>query len=445
MEEYRDMDLTAEAFMRTLERPGLEETAAGIVLQAYIPDSFAYQKRLCQWARSRVASGGAPITLRLVKGANMESERCEASQKGWPQAPYMSKLETDANFHRMVCEAMKPENIAAVHVGIASHNLFDLAFALVLAQENGVLDRVQFEMLEGMANPQRRAVCELTQNLLLYAPVCHKENFINAIGYLIRRLDENTGPENFLRYAFRITAGSPEWRRLEEKFLAAAAAAEKVSAAPRRTQNRQLPPAPSAAVAGGWQHLENEPDTDFSLPHNSDWAKHLVAAWAPRQGAAAAEIPLVVAGEEIRDGRTLRECLDPSRPASSWAAIGRPAAATSIAPSPVPWPTRTAGGASMPRPASSGSAAWPRSFAAPGRTSWGRPWPTAEKRCRNPIRKSPKRSISSSSTGPTPAGGSNFLRSARSPRAWSPWSRPGTFPSPSPAAALPRRWRRAIR
>ncbi|MGO8688377.1 MAG: proline dehydrogenase family protein [Thermoguttaceae bacterium] len=314
MEEYRDMDLTAEAFMRTLERPGLEKAAAGIVLQAYIPDSFAYQKRLCHWARGRVAAGGAPITLRIVKGANLESERCEASQKGWPQAPYMSKLETDANFHRMVCEAMKPENVAAVRVGIASHNLFDLAFALVLAVENGVLDHVQFEMLEGMANPQRRALLELTENLLLYAPLCHKEDFINAIGYLIRRLDENTGPENFLRYAFRITAGSAEWRRLEEKFVAAAAAAENVSAAARRTQNRQLPPPPANAVARGWQHLENEPDTDFSLPHNSDWAKHLVAAWAPRHGSAAAEIPLVVAGEEIRDGRRVRECTDPSRP-----------------------------------------------------------------------------------------------------------------------------------
>jgi RHH-type proline utilization regulon transcriptional repressor/proline dehydrogenase/delta 1-pyrroline-5-carboxylate dehydrogenase len=313
MEEYRDMDLTAEAFMRTLERPGLEKVAAGIVLQAYVPDSFGYQKRLCQWARGRVSAGGAPVTLRIVKGANMESERCEASQKGWPQAPYMTKLETDGNFHRMVREAMKPENIAAVHVGIASHNLFDLAFALGLAADSGVLDRVQFEMLEGMANPQRRALFELTRNLLLYAPVCHKEDFINAIGYLIRRLDENTGPENFLRYAFRITSGSPEWQRLEEKFVAAAAAAEKVSASPRRTQNRQLPP-PAAAVARGWQHLENEPDTDFSLPHNSDWAKHLVAAWAPRQGSAAAEIPLVIAGEEIRDGRTVRECLDPSRP-----------------------------------------------------------------------------------------------------------------------------------
>src|SRR4029077_7907221 len=45
MEEYRDKELTAEVFMRTLDRPGLEPSLAGIALQAYIPDSFATQER----------------------------------------------------------------------------------------------------------------------------------------------------------------------------------------------------------------------------------------------------------------------------------------------------------------------------------------------------------------------------------------------------------------
>ena len=41
-----------------------------------------------QWARSRVAPAAARITVRIVKGANMESERVEASLRGWPQAPF---------------------------------------------------------------------------------------------------------------------------------------------------------------------------------------------------------------------------------------------------------------------------------------------------------------------------------------------------------------------
>ena len=314
MEEYRDKDLTAEAFMRTLDRPGLEEVRAGIALQAYIPDSFGTMLRIQEWARRRVAAGRGRITIRLVKGANMESERVEASLRGWPQAPYQTKLETDANYKHMIHELLKPENLAAMDVGIASHNLFDVAYGLVLAHERAALDRVQFEMLEGMANHQRRALFEMSRNLLLYAPACKREHFINAIGYLIRRLDENTGPENFLRHAFKIKVGTPEWLRLEKGFLDAFAAIEMTDMAPRRKQNRQLPPARVNAVPKGWEHLENEPDTDFSLPQNGEWARQIIEKWQPLEGDRAAQVPLVIGGQEVFEGRTIRECLDPSRP-----------------------------------------------------------------------------------------------------------------------------------
>lgn len=314
MEEYRDKELTAEAFMRTLDRPGLAHVRAGIALQAYIPDSYETMLQIQAWARKRVAGGGGRTTIRLVKGANMESERADASLHGWPQAPYSKKIETDANFKRMVQELLRPENLAAMDVGIASHNLFDLAYALVLTHERGAFDRVQFEMLEGMANHQRRALFELSRNVLLYAPTCKKEHFLNAIGYLIRRLDENTGPENFLRHAFKLTVDTPEWRKLEQGFLASFAAIATTPTTPRRTQNRLQPPAKINAVARGWQHLANEPDTDFALPQNGEWAQQIIAKWQPLCGDRAPQIPLVIGGEDILVGRAVRECLDPSRP-----------------------------------------------------------------------------------------------------------------------------------
>lgn len=314
MEEYRDKDLTAAAFMRTLDRTGLQQVRAGIALQSYIPDSHATLLAIQDWARRRVTAGGGRITIRLVKGANMEAERAESAVRGWPQAPYRSKLETDANYKRMLHALLEPENLAAMDVGVASHNLFDLAYGLVLAHERGALDHVQFEMLEGMANAQRRALFELSRNVLLYAPACRREHFINAIGYLIRRLDENTGPENFLRHAFRIEVDSPEWRHLEQGFLASFDAIASSSTAPRRVQDRNHPPEMPAAVDTSWQRLCNEPDTDFALPQNGVWAEAIIARWQARCGEHAAEVPLVVAGDEILSGRAVRECLDPSRP-----------------------------------------------------------------------------------------------------------------------------------
>lgn len=313
MEEYRDKELTAEVFMRTLDRPGLAQTRAGIALQAYIPDSFATQERISKWARRRVAGGGAPVTIRIVKGANMEMERVEASLRCWPQATYKTKLETDANYLRMITFGMQPENLAAVQLGVASHNLFSLAYSLVLAARAADADRVQFEMLEGMANHQRRALFELTRNMLLYAPACRQEDFTSAIGYLVRRLDENTGPDNFLRHAFRIDVGSDTWKKLERQFVESYELMPSVSSAPRRTQDRSVQIRPAALGSAGGS-FRNSADTDWSLPQNSSWAESIIEAWQSRCDAQAAKVPLVLAGQEVTDDRPTRDSNDPSRP-----------------------------------------------------------------------------------------------------------------------------------
>jgi len=315
MEEYRDMSVTAEAFMRTLDRPGMQQVRAGIALQAYLPDAWEMQKRINAWARQRVAAGGAPVTVRLVKGANLEMEKVDASLHGWPQAPYKFKTQVDANYKRMLREGLIPENIAAVHLGIASHNLFDLSYGLVLASATGSEDKVQFEMLEGMANHQRRALFEVVSNLLLYAPATRREQFIHAIGYLVRRLDENTGPDNFLAHAFKIEVGSEQWAKLERQFLESFELIETLPASPRRTQDRRKDNyAPEGLPGTALTDFVNEPDTDFALAQNLEWVRDLMRRWEGFCGDAAMEIPLLIAGDEVMDGRTVRQCIDPSRP-----------------------------------------------------------------------------------------------------------------------------------
>jgi RHH-type proline utilization regulon transcriptional repressor/proline dehydrogenase/delta 1-pyrroline-5-carboxylate dehydrogenase len=302
MEEYRDMLITAEVFMRTLSRPGLEQASGGIALQAYLPDSHGVQQQILDWARRRLAAGGSPVTMRLVKGANMEMERVEAALHGWPQAPYSSKIETDANYKKMLHVALQAENIAAARLGVASHNLFDVCYALVVAAEEGCLENVQFEMLEGMANHQRRALRELVDNVLLYAPACQQNDFLNAIGYLVRRLDENTGPQNYLRHTFRLQVDSPVWKELEQQFLESLAKMDTVSNQPRRQQDRSQPLELMAAdqTQEDWTCFENEPDTDFSLPANELWIRQQLQGWQ-QQASGSRHRPLVIAGNEVPD------------------------------------------------------------------------------------------------------------------------------------------------
>jgi RHH-type proline utilization regulon transcriptional repressor/proline dehydrogenase/delta 1-pyrroline-5-carboxylate dehydrogenase len=310
MEEYRDLDITKTAFMETLDQELFKNYSAGIVLQAYLPDSYNIQKELTEWAKKRVAAGGSPIKLRIVKGANMEMEQVESSIFNWPLAPYNNKLEVDANYKRMVEFGMRKENIEAVQLGIASHNLFELAFASTLAEERNLTDYFYFEMLEGMADHVRRALCEISGDVLLYAPVAKKDEFINAIAYLIRRLDENTSGENFLRYSCNLKTGSSKWKFLQEQFLASVEYMDKASETPNRIQNRTAEIFPEQMGTFYENEFHNEPDTDWSLSGNRKWAREIRKQWKQEPGDAPVKIQVVVAGREIFEDRQIREYMD---------------------------------------------------------------------------------------------------------------------------------------
>ncbi|MFD0894491.1 proline dehydrogenase family protein [Luteolibacter ambystomatis] len=307
MEEYRDLHLTCDAFRTVLDEPEFMKLEAGIVLQAYLPDSWPVQKDLIAWAKDRVARGGAGIKIRIVKGANLAMESVEAELHDWPLAPYDTKEEVDANFKRMVHEACKPETAKYVRHGVASHNLFDIAYTLLLRAREGTEDKVEFEMLEGMANHQARAVHEVAGGLLLYAPVVSREDFHSAIAYLVRRLDENTSEENFLHDLFDIAPGNAAWKRQEERFLRACARKDTVLAGPKRHQDRATEHTVALPVD---VPFHNADDTDYSLPQNRQWIRKTIDA---ARGVAIADIPLVIAGkEEAGASQTIGR--DPSRP-----------------------------------------------------------------------------------------------------------------------------------
>lgn len=307
MEEYRDLHITKELFKRVLDEPEFLHFSAGIVLQAYLPDSFFIQKELTEWSMKRLHRGGAPIKIRIVKGANLAMEQFEASIRGWPQAPFKTKHEVDANYKQMVTYGCTPEHAHAVYLGVASHNLFDICYAILLRAENNVVIEIHFEMLEGMADHIRRAVQKLTHDMLLYCPVATKEDFQSAIAYLIRRLDENTGPENFLRHSFGLKSGTKAWDEQVELFSKACHAMHHVNNHPRRTQDRTKDPEPLPIDSP----FENEPDTDFSLPQNIKWVHQTVNEWKDRQ---IDPIPLVINGKAIFQENPEGEGFDPSNP-----------------------------------------------------------------------------------------------------------------------------------
>lgn len=314
MEEYRDLYLTVAAFQRALNDPEFLHYPAGIVLQSYLPNSFVIQQELTSWAKERVAKGGTPIKIRIVKGANLGMERVEASLRCWPQAPYATKTEVDANYKRMVLYGSDPKNAECVHLGIGSHNLFDIAYALLLRAENQIEPYVCFEMLEGMADHIRRVVQTLSGDMLLYCPTATREEFQYAVAYLVRRLDETTAPENFLRQMFNLYPESSEWALQADLFARACEQAYDVATQSRRLQDRNFPPLKPPLDSP----FQNEPDTDWTLPQNRQWAETLLSTWKEKvyginSPISNNPIPLVISDTSIsKNAKGIGE--DPSHP-----------------------------------------------------------------------------------------------------------------------------------
>ncbi|OUM44635.1 bifunctional proline dehydrogenase/L-glutamate gamma-semialdehyde dehydrogenase [Arthrobacter sedimenti] len=307
MEEYKDLDLTIEVFTQLLDRPEFRQLEAGIVLQAYLPDAMEAMIRLQEWATIRRAAGGAPIKVRLVKGANLPMEQVDASLHDWPLATWGSKQDSDTNYKRVINYALTPERIDAVRIGVAGHNLFDVAFAWLLAKQRGVAHGIEFEMLLGMATGQAEAVKRDVGSLLLYTPVVQPGEFDVAIAYLIRRLEEGASQENFMSAVFELAANEELFDREKNRFLASLTDLDDTIPSTNRIQDRSRPEPPAPTDA-----FHNTPDTDPAVSANRAWGKNILE-----------RVPVSRAGASTTNAAAVRSKDDLERVVSAALEAGR--------------------------------------------------------------------------------------------------------------------------
>ncbi|MGA4668761.1 bifunctional proline dehydrogenase/L-glutamate gamma-semialdehyde dehydrogenase [Propionibacteriaceae bacterium Y1923] len=293
MEEYRDLALTTAVFTRLLDAPEFATMDAGIVLQAYLPDALAVMQDLQAWASRRRTAGGSPVKVRLVKGANLPMEVVESQLRGWPLATWSSKVQTDTNYKRVLDWALTRERTDAVRLGVAGHNLFDIAWAWLLAGERGVQDAVEVEMLLGMAPAQAEAVRQTVGSVLLYTPIVHPAHFDVAIAYLIRRLEEGAAPQNFMSAVFDLDQDAALFARERERFAASVAALDTQVPRPHRPAGRGLIPRGAVFV--------NTPDTDPAPGANRAWGRAILASVPRRGGMPPLDHPRIDTVEQVDD------------------------------------------------------------------------------------------------------------------------------------------------
>ena len=305
MEEFRDLRLTVDAFKLVLNEGEFKNLYAGLVLQAYLPESHEVFAELVDWSLERHKQSGGVVKIRLVKGANLAMEKAEAELHGWVAAPYQSKADVDASYSRLLDTALRSEHAKAVRIGVASHNLFHIAFALEIAKKRNVMEQLDLEMLEGMANPEALAIAKRSMRILLYAPVTRADDFASAVAYLVRRLDENTAVENYLRSSFEIGTNPAKFNEQSDRFLASASQRHEISTKSIRHKNHKF------EINDGF---ENAPNADIT---KLDFLNKLDKEIAAVLKLPIEEIPIVIDGKEIFD-RTQIEGNDPGDNAKVW-------------------------------------------------------------------------------------------------------------------------------
>ncbi len=298
MEEYKDAHLTMRLFKEVLSKPEFLHYSAGIVVQSYLPDAWDFQTELLEFAKERCERGGAPIKMRIVKGCNLEMETVVASLRGWENPVRPSKTEVDANYLHLIERGLLPENAKYLHIGMASHNLYTISYAYLLTQKYGTpKDCFCFEMLEGMADHVWRAQSKLGNHVILYTPVVKDEHFLNAVSYLVRRMDENTAPDNFLTHSFNLQPDTETWNFLKKQFEDAYAIKDKIPHKPHRTQNRLEPYKPVAPA----NEMKNEPDTDFDRECNQEWQRQIFAKWKKTKADKPYSIPTQIGADTVQN------------------------------------------------------------------------------------------------------------------------------------------------
>jgi RHH-type proline utilization regulon transcriptional repressor/proline dehydrogenase/delta 1-pyrroline-5-carboxylate dehydrogenase len=194
-EDSGNNSIIYEAFKRVFgSQEFLDIPYPGIVIQAYAKNSEARVDEMLAFARQR----GAPIAIRLVKGAYWDYERVVSSQNDWEFPLWKKKQSSDAHYEYLSRKLL--DNRAVCLPAFGSHNIRSLSHACCYAESIGLSQKdFEIQVLYGMAEPIAKAFMNRGYLVRMYVPL---GDLLPGMGYLVRRLLENTSNESFLRHTF---------------------------------------------------------------------------------------------------------------------------------------------------------------------------------------------------------------------------------------------------
>ena len=188
-EEAERLDLSLDILAALVAHPDLRGwRGLGFVVQAYQRRALPLIDHLAHMSE-RI---GAPLHIRLVKGAYWDSEIKRAQQMGLPSYPVFTRKETtDASY--MACAIRLLDRPDRFVPQFATHNAHSIA---AMREFAGPTRPIELQRLFGMGRQLHNlALGDKTISSRIYAPVGTQQNLLS---YLVRRLLENGANSSFV-------------------------------------------------------------------------------------------------------------------------------------------------------------------------------------------------------------------------------------------------------
>ncbi len=285
MEEYRDLELTVAAFRRVLDETPFERLDAGIVLQAYLPDVYCGRARPGRMGRRSTSSWrrtdqGAPRqgsqpgdgdgrgrVARVGAGAVRFQGRRRRQLQGGARRPRRPVVRRRRRHRRGEPQPLRR--------GVGTRR----PRSRCSPQVDGTGSASRCSRAWRRRSPRPCAPSPATSCSM--HPSCNAATSRSALAYLVRRLDENTAPANFLSQLFDLAADPARFERQADTVSRRGRAS--TPARPSSTPATARPTLPMPSRTDG--PFVNAPDTDWTRPANRAWIAERAAG---RAGASAA-------------------------------------------------------------------------------------------------------------------------------------------------------------
>jgi len=273
------LPIIAEGVKLALSHKENSQVRLMLELPAYLRNAAAILRDLDEWAAARAEKGGAPLQVAIVKGSRLDQERVLSFAYGRDGAA-TTKAETEARYKQLVHAAIAASPLAITPV-IGTHNLFDIAYALLDWGRSGRDGLPPFLFFLGLSNHLGRVLARAGAQVTLAAPVADsKEETASFEAYLLGLINELSRFDGFLTIGHAPEPGSIGWGRMRQHFLAALSG--------RDAQLAAQETADSAFVGSKLDHIKDRA-----------YVSRFMAAAEAEHERAQSKIPLLLDGKAV--------------------------------------------------------------------------------------------------------------------------------------------------